>query len=547
MQHYFSRLEKAIKENWNSKALADFRGESFTYGQVAAEIEKFHIFLNLIGATKEDKVALCAKNSARWAVSFLSANTYGTVVVPILADFNPKSINHLTDHSESIVLVTDSEIWKKLDIKEMPRLRAVISTENFSILYAADDSIIKASDQVEKVFAQKYPGGFGPQNVEYDKDNDKKLALINYTSGTTSAPKGVMIRYESLSSNIEFAAKVLSGAPGDEIVSMLPMAHMYGMSFEFLYPVTAGVAVNYLGKAPTPTLLLAAMAKIKPFAIITVPMVLEKIFKNKILPVISKPHMKVLVHIPGIREVIFKKIRETLLTSFGGNITTIIMGGAALNPEVEKWFKRFRLPFTVGYGMTEGAPLFGYEAWEKFVPQSCGKVVDNVEVRIDSENPLKVVGEIQMRGINVMSGYYKNPEATEAAFTEDGWLRTGDLGLLDKDGNIFIKGRSKNMILTSNGQNVYPEEIEAMLNNETYVVESVVVARVNSIVGLLYLDADKLKADGYDADGISDMLDIILSKVNKQLPAYGRLSKLEIMDQPFEKTPKMSIKRFLYR
>ena len=380
--------------------------------------------------------------------------------------------------------------------------------------------------------------------MSYPKDNDKELAIINYTSGTTSAPKGVMLRYECLSANVEFGQKRLPSYPEDKIVSMLPMAHMYGMMFELIYPLCGGSSIYYLGKTPTPALLLGAMAEVKPYLVITVPLVMEKIFKSKVAPVVNKPVMKVITSIPGVNQLIFKKIRNTLLNAFGGNVREIVMGGAALNPDVEKWFRKFKLPFTVGYGMTEAAPLLAYEDWWEFAPKSCGKGVDSVEVRIDSEDPYNKVGEIQAKGISLMSGYYKNEEATKAAFTEDGWMRTGDLGVLDAKGNIFIKGRSKNMILSANGQNIYPEEIEAAVNNQPYVIESVVVDRGASLVALVYVDKDKVKEDGLELDA---HMNLLKAEVNKSMPAYSKISKVEVMDQPFEKTPKMSIKRFMYK
>ena len=544
MKHYFSRLEEQIKANWERPALANFRGESFTFGELASQIAKFHVFFNAIGLKKGDKVALCAKNSARWGVTFFAANTYEAVLVPILADFHPDSVNSLVDHSESVLLLTDTDIWSKLDIEKMPKLRAVISSSDFSLLYAADEKVQSANDEIDALFAAKYPSGFSASDVSYPKDNDKELAIINYTSGTTSAPKGVMLRYECVSANVEFGQKRLPSYPDDTIVSMLPMAHMYGMMFEIIYPVCGGSSVYYLGKTPTPALLLGAMAEIKPYLVITVPLVMEKIFKSKVAPVINKPVMKVLTALPGINQLIFKKIRTTLLNAFGGKVREIVMGGAALNPDVEKWFMKFKLPFTVGYGMTEAAPLLAYEDWYEFAPKSCGKCVDSVEIRIDSEDPYNKVGEIQAKGISLMTGYYKNEEATNASFTEDGWMRTGDLGLIDKKGNIFIKGRSKNMILSANGQNIYPEEIEAVVNNQPYVVESVVVDRGASLVALVYVDNDKLTQDGVSLD---EHVKNIQAEVNKSMPTYSKISKIEVMDQPFEKTPKMSIKRFMYK
>jgi long-chain acyl-CoA synthetase len=477
-------------------------------------------------------------------VTFFAANTYEAVLVPILADFHPDSVNSLVDHSESIVLLTDTDIWAKLDIAKMPTIKAVISSSDFSLLYAADETIQAASDNLQSLFEEKYPAGFTKADVSYPTDNDKNLAIINYTSGTTSAPKGVMLRYECISENVAFGQKRLPSYPEDKIVSMLPMAHMYGMMFELIYPLCGGSSIYYLGKTPTPALLLGAMAEIKPYLVITVPLVMEKIFKSKVAPVVNKPIMKVVTAIPGLNQVIFKKIRTTLLNAFGGNVREIVMGGAALNPDVEKWFRKFKLPFTVGYGMTEAAPLLAYEDWYDFAPKSCGKCVDSVEVRIDSDDPYHKVGEIQAKGISLMSGYYKNEEATKAAFTEDGWMRTGDLGVIDEKGNIFIKGRSKNMILSANGQNIYPEEIEAVVNNQDFVIESVVVDRGASLVALVYVDKEKVSAAGIELDS---QMNILKNEVNKSMPSYSKIAKVEVMDQPFEKTPKMSIKRFMYK
>ena len=544
MKHYFTRLEEAIRTGWDRPALGNYRGELFTFGQLATQIAKFHIFFEAIGLEKGDKVAICAKNSARWGVTFFAANTYEAVLVPILADFHPDSVNSLVEHSESKILLTDTEIWNKLDIAKMPSIKAVISSSDFSLLYAADPKIKEVNDNLDKLFAERYPDGFSSADVSYPTDNDKELAIINYTSGTTSAPKGVMLRYECLSANVEFGQKRLPSYPEDKIVSMLPMAHMYGMMFELIYPLCGGSSIYYLGKTPTPALLLGAMAEVKPYLVITVPLVMEKIFKSKVAPVINKPVMKILTAIPGLNRVIFNKIRATLLSAFGGNVREIVMGGAALNPDVEKWFRKFKLPFTVGYGMTEAAPLLAYEDWWEFVSKSCGKAVDSVEVRIDSDDPYSRVGEIQARGYSLMSGYYKNDEATKAAFTEDGWMRTGDLGLLDKKGNIFIKGRSKNMILSANGQNIYPEEIEAVVNNQPYVIESVVVDRGARLVAIVYMDTEKAKTENIDLEEYKTQL---MSEVNKSMPSYSKVNLVEYMEQPFEKTPKMSIKRFMYK
>ncbi len=544
MKHYLTRFEKAVKDNWNSTAVADFHGESFTFGEMAANIAKIHLLFEEIGIIKGDKVALCAKNSARWGITFFAANTYEAVLVPILADFHPDSINNLVAHSESMVLLTDTDIWAKLDITRMHDIKVVISSSDFSLLYAADENIRKTNDNLENLFRGKYPKGFTAADVVYPTENDKKLAIINYTSGTTSAPKGVMLRYECISSNVDFGQNRLPSNSNDRIVSMLPMAHMYGMMFELIYPLCGGSSVYYLGKTPTPALLIGAMAEVRPYLMITVPLVMEKVFKSKVAPVISKPAMKVLTSIPGVNKIIFKKIRTKLLNAFGGNLREIVMGGAALNPDIEKWLKKIGLPFTVGYGMTEAAPLLAYEDWWEFAPKSCGKAVDRVQVRIDSTDPFNKVGEIQAKGVNVMDGYYKNEEATRAAFTKDGWLHTGDLGLLDEKGNIYIKGRSKNMILSPNGQNIYPEEIEAIVNVQSYVIESIVVSRGTSLVALVYMDYDKIRTEGVD---LLVYRKTLMTEVNKSMPAYSKINVVEYMDQPFEKTPKMSIKRFMYK
>lgn len=547
MEHYFARLQNAIRLYWDKPAVCNYRGETFTYGQLATQIERFHIFFEACGLKKGDRIAICAKNTARMAVSFLSVNTYETVVVPILSDFTPESVNHLVDHSESLMLFTDSDIWAKLDKSKMPLVKAVVSVNDFTLLYADNDDVKKAYAAISETFASRYPMGFTGENVTYNTDNWDDLDIINYTSGTTSAPKGVMLTYKALSATIDFGQRYIPSSDKFTMVSMLPMAHMYGLVYEFLYPLCNGTSITFLGKTPSPSLLLSAMHDVRPYLLITVPLVMEKVFKSAIKPVLDKPVMKVLTRIPGINSLIFKKIREKLLSALGGNLQMIIMGGAPLNPEVEKWFKRIGLPYTVGYGMTEAAPLLAYEACTSYVPGSCGRSVDCAVVRIDSEDPQHVVGEIQAKGDNVCIGYYKNPEATAAAFTEDGFLKTGDLGIIDANGNIFIRGRSKSMILSANGQNIYPEEVEAVVNNQDYVVESVVVDRASKLVALVYLDADAMKKAGLDEETVADLHETIRINANKALPSYSQLQKVEVVDKPFEKTPKMSIKRFMYK
>lgn len=547
MEHYLACLENSMKSAWDKPALCNYKGEVFTSADLAKYIAKFGLMFEKSGIRKGDKIALCAKNTARWAVTFLAVNVYEAVIVPILSDFHPDSVAHLTDHSDSVLLFTDKEIWDKLDVSVMPKLKGAVNVDDYSLLYAPDPEFKAAFESMDADFDEKYASGFSSGDIVFPLDNFSDLAVINYTSGTTSAPKGVMLTYGNLSASIEYGHKHVLIYPGDTLVSMLPMAHVYGMVYEFLYPLSGGCAVYYLGKTPAPSLLLKAMKDVKPYMICTVPLVMEKIYKSSLKPVLSKWYIRVLASIPGLNKIIFNKMRSGLDTAFGGKVRTYIMGGAALNPEVEKWFKRIGLHYTVGYGMTEAAPLLGYEDWSRYVPGSCGKVIDCIEARIDSDDPQHIAGEIQAKGANITIGYYKNEEANKAAFTEDGFLRTGDLGIIDKNNNIFIKGRSKSMILSANGQNIYPEELEAVINNQEFVAESIVVDRSGKLVALVYFDKDAIKNARLDEETISDLPEKIRLSSNRQLPGYSRISKVETVMVPFEKTPKMSIKRFLYK
>lgn len=547
MKHYLSVLEDSMRRDWDRVCLSNYGGEDFTFCDLASQIEKFHLFFDKVGVKKGEKIALCASNSARWAMTFLAVNTYEAVIVPLLSDFHPDNVNTLVDHSESIILFTDKETWPKLDIAKMPRVVAVIAANDFSLLWSKEESIAEAYAGIEAAFAAKYPEGFKSSDVHYPTDNLKDLAVINYTSGTTSSPKGVMLRYECFCASVDFGLRRIPCSNEDNIVSMLPMGHIYGLVFEFLYPLCGGVHVTYLGKSPAASTLLRAMGQIKPYLVITVPLVMEKVFKSSIKPVLDKPVMKVLTSIPGISTILYGVVRKKLLGAFGGNVQQFIMGGAALNPEVEKVFKKMKFPFTVGYGMTEAAPLLAYSAPKDFALTSCGHYVDFCEVRIDSEDPEHIAGEIQAKGQNICSGYFNNPEASENAFTEDGFLRTGDLGIMDKKGNVFIKGRSKSMILSANGQNIYPEELEAVINSQEYVIESVVVDRAGKLVGLVYFDSDAMKKAGMTAEDIDSYRETLKISANKLLPSYSKLATIEAMDKPFEKTPKMSIKRFMYK
>jgi len=546
-EHYFVKLQDSIKKYWDNEALCDFRGKSMTFGQMATRVAQIHTFFETAGIEKSDHIALCAKNCANWALSFLSIASYETIVVPILVDFKPDSIQKLVTHSDSIMLMTDKDTWRKLDINEMPNVKGVIDIENTELLYCNDDKIKSAHQNLPNAYKAKYPNGFSKSDVCYNIDNMDNLSVINYTSGSTGDPKGVMLTHRSLSAGIDYGHRHIPVYQGDHMVSMLPMAHIYGLAFEFLYPLSGGATIHFLGKSPSPTLLLQAMKEVRPYLICTVPLVMEKIYKGKLKPALSKPVMKVLTKIPGINTIIYKKVKEQLDNAFGGRVRMYIMGGAPLNPEVEDCFRKIKFHYTVGYGMTEASPLLAYEDWRYYAKGSCGKSVDCGMARIDSTDPTKVVGEIQAMGSNICMGYYKNEKATKELFTDDGYMHTGDLGLIDKDGNIFIKGRSKNMILSANGQNIYPEEVEAVVNNQNYVAESVVVDRESKIVALVYLNQEALKQDNIKTvQQIEDVKLNILAGANGSLPTYSAISKIELKEQPFEKTPKMSIKRFLY-
>ena len=539
MKHYLKKLEETVRERWNQKALCDYQGESFTYGDLATNIEMFRLFLNEARITKRNKIAICARNSARWAIAFWEINVNGCVAVPLLADFHPNSISTLTKHSDSVILFTDEDIWQKLYPEQMPALKAAINVKDFRLLWHRDEKVAKAYNNREKAFKSRHRQGLSPEQISYPTNNGDKLAIINYTSGTTGNPKGVMLTYGALSDTDEFSNTHFPNHPGETIVSMLPMAHMYGLAIEFIHPNVDGVTVYFLGKTPSPTTLLKAMQEVKPYMVVTVPLVMEKVYANSIKPALEK--MKKLLSIPHVDKLVYKIVRKKIISAFGGRVRCFIMGGAPLKPEVEQCFCKMRLPFTVGYGMTEACPLLGWEWWTEFVPGSCGKPVH--EIRIDSEDPKNIAGEIQAKGSNITVGYYKNPEANAVAFTDDGWFRTGDLGLMDDEGNIFIRGRIKSMILNSSGQNIYPEELESVLSGCPYVIESIVVDRNSKLVALVYADIP----EDMDAASKESIPEQIRTAANKSLPSYSKINKVELVDVPFEKTPKMSIKRYLYK
>ena len=502
-----------------------------------------HLLFEAAGVKAGDKIALSGNNSAQWAIAFLSVASYHAVVVPILSDFTNEGLQDLTAHSESKILITESKKWADLDPKKMPNLVAAINIDDRSLLYTENGELKKAFDELDERFKQAYPKGVQQNNLHLAYDKLDELMVINYTSGTTGSPKGIMLTGRNISSNIHFGMDNIPVPQDATMMSMLPLAHMYGLAFEFLYPFCGGAHVTFLGKTPSPTVLMAAFAEVKPYILITVPLVMEKVIKGKVIPVLKKPLMRVLTRIPLVKNLIFKKIREQIMGAFGGNACMIVMGGAALSKEVERVMRAAKMPYTVGYGMTECAPLVAYQNWRTFKPGSCGRIVTLNEIRVDSSDPQKVVGELQVRGANVMMGYYKNEEATNAAFTEDGWLRTGDLGVIDAQGNIFIRGRSKCMILTSNGQNIYPEEIEAKLNTMPYIGESLIVEREKRLVALVTPHEEQLK-------GATEPVEVLLEETRKlanaELPMYSQIAKIEIVEGGFVHTPKHSIKRCLY-
>lgn len=542
MRHYLSILQTTMRENWEKPVLSDYRGETFTFADMASQMARLHRIFEAAGVEAGDRVALAAKNSARWAMAFLSIATYRGVAVSILADFNPIDVAGLVNHSESKVLFIDPKIWESMNTIAMPELKAVINVEDYSPIFCVEE--ISAAMKRASVQAESFSAAMKEAVTNYQIGELDDLSIINYTSGTTSSPKGVMLSARNISSNIEFGLRNIPIQKGDQIMSMLPLAHMYGMAFEFLYPLCGGCHIYFLGKTPTPTILMQALADIKPYLLITVPLVLEKIFKGKVMPTLNKPVMRVLTSIPGVKNLIYGKVYKQLMGVFGGNIRSFVIGGAAISRPVEKVMRAVKLPYTVGYGMTECGPLIGYSPWDTFRLGSCGRAVDNVEVRIDSDDPAKIVGEIQVKGDNVMQGYFKNPEATAATFTEDGYLRTGDLGIIDKQGNIFIKGRSKCMILSPNGQNIYPEEIESKLNSMPHVAESLIVDRGHALVAIVALSQEDQKAD---REELMQIMEQNREELNKVMPAYSKISKIEIIEEGFEHTPKQSIKRFMYK
>ena len=540
--------EESFRENWDRPALSNYQGVTLHYRDVARRIAKMHIMYERCGLKKGDKVAICSRNQANWGVSFLSALTYGAVPVPILHEFKAGNIHHLVNHSEAKILFVDDVVWEGLTETEMPTLLAVVQINTFSFLYTKTEEIKVVREHLNEYFGQKYPMNFTPDDIDYYEDSADELALINYTSGTSGFSKGVMIPYRALYSNIFFAKKVLPMLGNtSNVVAMLPSAHMYGMMFEVLFELTVGTHVHFLTRVPSPKIIMQALAEVRPDIVIAVPLIIEKVYKSKLKPILDKSGIKFLMKLPGLDQMLMKKIRTELVTAFGGRFYEVIIGGAAFNKEVESFFKKLGFPFTVGYGMTECAPIITYDDWQTNREFSCGKAAPNMEIRIDSPDPETVSGEVLVRGMNVFLGYYKNEEATRSAFTEDGWFRTGDMGVMDKDGYLYLRGRSKCMIIGPSGQNIYPEEIECVLNNMHYVVDSLVIEDKGSLTALIYPDFHQAEIDGLDKEHLIADLNNSLAVTNKELPNYARIAKLEVMPEDFERTPKRSIKRYLYQ
>ena len=541
-------FEQSFKRNWDRPAISNYQGVTLHYRDVARRIEKMHIMFEECGLQKGDKVAICSRNQANWGVAFLSALTYGAVPVPLLHEFKPGNIHHLVSHSEAKILFVDDVVWEGLTEAEMPLLHAVIQVNTFKLLYARDEKIALARKHLNELFGKKYPESFGPEALDYYEDTADELAVINYTSGTSGFSKGVMIPYRAIWSNIDFAAKAVPGLDNTKsVVSMLPSAHMYGLMFELLYELSVGAHVHFLSRVPSPKIIMQALAEVKPYIVIAVPLVIEKIYKSKVKPVLEKEGIKFLMKLPVLNQVVMNKIRTELVNAFGGEFMEIIIGGAAFNKEVEAFFKRINFPFTVGYGMTECAPIITYEDWQTSKLYSCGKTAPNLEIRIDSADSQNIPGEVLVKGANVFLGYYKNEEATSAVFTEDGWFRTGDMGIIDADGALFLKGRSKCMILGPSGQNIYPEEIETVVNSRPYVVDSLVIEDDGGLTALIYPDFAQGEKDGMKQEAFVKYIESTLAELNKDLPNYARLKKIEVMSEDFERTPKKSIKRYLYQ
>ena len=543
-------IQESLQKHWDLPGLTDYGVQTFQNKDVARIIEKLHIILEASGVQPGDKVAICGRNSARWGIAFLATLTYGAVAVPILHEFHPEQIHDIVNHSEAKLLFVGDQVWPKLNADKMPHLEGIFcnSNEEYSLLCGRTEKVRYARENLNRLFGEKYPMNFRKQHINYYKDSPDELAIINYTSGTTSNSKGVMIPFRALWSNYIFAVDTLGKqmGPGDTMLAMLPMAHMYGMAFEFIYEFLHGLHVHFLSKTPSPAVLLSAFADLKPRLVVAVPLIIEKIVRKAVMPKLQTPAIKIALHTPFLRDRVKAEVRHKLQQAFGGNFIEIIVGGAAFSQDIEAVLHDIGFNYTVGYGTTECAPIVGYAGWDTFKPGSCGRPAPRMEVRIDSPDPEHVIGEILTRGTNVMLGYYKNQEATDAVLDKDGWYHTGDLGIMDAEGNIFIKGRSKNMLLGANGQNIYPEEIEDKLGSLPYVTECVVIQKGEHLYGLVYADPEEVKAGGLSEAMLLAQMEENRHQLNQIVPSYARIHAIKLVPEEFEKTPKRSIRRYKY-
>ena len=540
-------LQASFQENWERYALSNYQGTTLCYKDVATRVRWLHIAFEHCGLQKGDKVALCSRNQANWGVCFLAAMTYGAVPVPLLHEFKPENIHFLVNHSEAKVLFVDEVIWEGLSETEMPDLQVIVQMNTLQLLYAKDPENASFIAGIPELFRQQYPDGFQPCHLDYYEDQPDELALINYTSGTSGFSKGVMLSYRNVYANLRCARYEAEPQMNceSEVVSMLPSAHMYGMMFEFLFEMTIGAHVHFLTRVPSPKVILKAFSEIHPDIIIAVPLIIEKVYKSQIKPLVDRN--KFYLSIPILGQAVQKKIRNGLINAFGGRFEEVILGGAAFNPEVETFLRKIHFPFTVGYGMTDCAPLITYAKWYRTKKGSCGRPIGGCQIRIDSKNPHKEPGEVQIKGDNVFMGYYKNREATKASFTNDDWFKTGDIGVMDSEGYLYLRGRSKCMILGPSGQNIYPEELEAVINNVSYVVDSLVIDDDGGLTALIYPDYKQATLDGMTGEELEERIQTSLPEINKLLPSYANIRKIEFLPEDFERTPKKSIKRYLYQ
>ena len=543
---FLKLIEHSIKEHWNLPSLTDYEGVEHNYKDVARWIEKLHILFEKSGIQRGDKIALCSRNTSNWGIVFLATLTYGAVAVPILNEFKPDTIHHIINHSGARLLFVGKSVWDNIDHESMPALDGVIAMTDYSVIFSRNAVLAETAPRLEILFKIQYPEELQTDNIHYRTEQPEELAMINYTSGTTSSPKGVMLPYRSMWSNLRYALDQMGYTPGEKLVSILTMAHMYGLAFEFIYPFASGIHIHFLQKMPSPKILGEVFADIRPHLIVAVPLIIEKIIKSRVFPQLEKFHIKLMLKMPVIREKIRNKIKRQLLDAFGGRFKLLAVGGAALNKEVEVFLHSVKFPYTVGYGMTECGPAIAFDHWQTFRPTSCGKAVDRMEIRIDSPDPFNQVGEILTKGMNVMDGYYNNPEASNTVLSSDGWLHTGDLGVMDPDGYLYIKGRSKSLILGPSGQNIYPEEIEDLLNAQPYIAESLVIERDGKLVALVYPDAEAMKQNKISRDSLLKIIHDTRKLINQQIPARIQIAGIAIHDDEFENTPKRSINRDSY-